>query len=206
MKFTPACTLHALTARGLVTLVMMTFAAMTQATTLVSDGSDGAFLGGGTRQLDAGGIFNFTTITIPTSATLRLTANAAYTPAVLAATGDVVIDSTVDVSAGHFNRLAYGPGGDSGGLAGNGAEARTAGTGPSPGEGGEFPPTLKPGNAGGGGMGAPGLVATRYTNSVPGAGGGAIGFADPAVAAAAAGCFSASNSVAAWAVQRVAAC
>lgn len=180
MKFALARAVRAFTRGGVATLAMMTLATISQAATIVSDGSDGEFNGGGTVQLDTDGIFNFTNITIPNGATLRLTPNAANTPAVLAATGDVIIDGTIDVSAGHFSRLAYGPGGGSGGLAGNGAEAGSAGTGPSPGEGGEFPPTLKPGNAGGGGgMGTPGLVATQYTNSAPGAGGGMISFPGP---------------------------
>lgn len=180
MYYAPARTVHTLTGGGLVALLVMTLATITEAATIVSDGSDGELHGGGTLQLDGDGIFNFTTITIPGGATLRLTPNAANTPAVLAASGDVVIDGTIDVSAGHFNRLAYGPGGGAGGLAGNGAEAGSAGTGPSPGEGGEFPPSLKPGNAGGGGgMGTPGLVATQYTNSAPGTGGAMIGFPGP---------------------------
>lgn len=171
---------RALTRGTLVTVASLTLATTIHAATIISDESDGELSGGGTLALDADGIFNFTNITIPNGATLRLTANAANTPAVLAATGDVVIDGTIDVSAGHFSRLAYGPGGGSGGLAGHGAAAGTAGTGPSPGAGGEFPPSLKPGNAGGGGgMATPGLAATQYTNSAPGAGGGMIGFTGP---------------------------
>ena len=164
---------RALTRGGLVTLATLTLATTTHAATIVSDGSDGEFSGGATLQLDADGIFNFTNITIPNGATLRLTPNAANTPAVLAATGDVVIDGTIDVSAGHFSRLAYGPGGGSGGLAGHGAEAGTTGTGPSPGAGGEFPPSLNPGNAGGGG----GSGAFRFADlsgGVGGAGGGGL--------------------------------
>lgn len=180
MKFALTRAMRAFTRGGVAALAIMTLTTMTQAASIVSDGSDGEFLGGATLQLDTDGIFNFTTITIPHGATLRLTPNAANTPAVLAATGDVIIDGTIDVSAGHFNRLAYGPGGGSGGLAGHGAEAGTAGTGPSPGEGGDFPPSVNPGNAGGGGgMATPGLVATQYTNSAPGAGGGMIGFNGP---------------------------
>jgi len=180
MKNALSRAMRALTRGGLVTLATLTLATTTHAAAIVSDGSDGAFSGGGTLQLDADGIFNFTNITIPNGATLRLTPNAANTPAVLAATGDVVIDGTIDVSAGHFSRLAYGPGGGSGGLAGHGAEAGTMGTGPSPGAGGEFPRGVNPGNAGGGGgMATPGLVATQYTNSAPGAGGDMIGFSGP---------------------------
>jgi len=170
-------------ARRVRAVVMSALLAVTtapQAATVLSDGSNGALNSGGTIQLDEDGIFNYTTINIPLGATLRLTPNAANTPAVLAATGDVVIDGTIDVSAGNFNRLAYGPGGGSGGTTGVGAQAGSSGTGPSPGQGGGFPPNLKPGNAGGGGgMGTPGLVATQYTNIMPAPGGPAIGFPGP---------------------------
>lgn len=151
-----------------------------QAAMVLSDGSDGAWSGGGSLALDDDGIFNFTTIDIPTGSTLSFSKNAANTPVVLAATGDVTIDGTVTVSAGHFSRTASGPGGGSGGTKGSGAQAGTAGTGPSPGAGGEFPLTAKPGNAGGGGgMASEGLTAVHYTNTAPGAGGAAIGFSGP---------------------------
>lgn len=146
------------------------------AATIVSDGSDGAWSGGGTLALSADGIFNFTTITIPVGATLRFTKNVANTPVVLAATGDVVIDGRIDLSAGHYNGVA-GPGGGAGGSASANA-AGQAGQGLSPGAGG--PATSNQGNAGGGGgMATAGLVATSRTGSNPAAGGGAIGFPGP---------------------------
>lgn len=149
------------------------------AATILSDGSDGAFNGGGTVMLDADGVFNFTTITVPLGATLRIAPNATNTPAVLAATGDVVIDGTIDVSAGHFSPLAFGPGGGAGGANGHGAASGQSGTGLSPGHGGQFPGGGVGNAGGGGGMATPGLVATSRTNSSPAAGGAAIGYPGP---------------------------
>jgi hypothetical protein len=93
------------------------------AAAVVSDGSDGAFSGGGTLTLDADGVFNFTTITIPAGATLGFARNAANTPVVLGAIGNVVIDGTIDVSAGHFSGVA-GAGGGDGGAPGCGRPSR----------------------------------------------------------------------------------
>lgn len=149
------------------------------AATIVSDGSDGAWNGGGTLTLDSDGVFNFTTIDVPLGQTLRFARNAGNTPVVLAATGTITIAGTIDVSAGNFNGVA-GPGGGDGGAAGNGPQAGADGAGPAPGAGGGFPASLKPGNAGGGGaMATDGLVASQFTNTEPGAGGAAIGFPGP---------------------------
>lgn len=113
-----------------------TFAA--NAATIISDGSDGSLNGGGTLTLDADGVLNFTAINIRVGATLRFTRNAANTPVVLAATGDVTIEGASDISAGHFSGVA-GPGGGDGGMFGNGAQNGLPGGGPSPGQGGLYP-------------------------------------------------------------------
>ena len=148
------------------------------ASLIVSDGSDGAFSGGGTLNLDADGIFNFTTITVPLGATLGFNGNATNTPVVLAATGDVIIDGTIDVSAGNYSG-APGPGGGHGGANGVGAQPGTDGLGLRPGLGGPFM-VPNPGAAGGGGgMATPGLVASARSNAFAAPGGGTIGFPGP---------------------------
>lgn len=134
---------------------------------VVSDGSDGAWAGGGQLALDADGIFHFTTITVSAGQTLSFGLNGGNTPVVLAATGDVVIDGTINVS-GHT--YTPGPGGGYGGE--TGATAGTAGQGDAPGGGGGYG-----GAGGGGGNATPGLVATSRTYGDKGAAGGAIGFA-----------------------------
>ena len=162
--------------RPVAALLLAGFTSASAALSIVSDGSDGAFTGGGTLALDADGVFNFTTIHVTSG--LSFVRNAANTPVVLAATGDVVFDATVNVSAGNFNGSG-GPGGGNGGARGVGNEAGLAGVGPGAGEGGAATGSGL-GNAGGGaGNASPGLQAVRYTNSQPGAPGGAVAFGYP---------------------------
>ncbi|MEQ8233103.1 MAG: hypothetical protein RLW61_14660 [Gammaproteobacteria bacterium] len=157
-------------------LLLASHAVTGGAVPILSDGSDGAFSGGGTLALDADGIFNFTTIHV--TSTLSFVRNAANTPVVLAATGDVVIDGTVNVSAGDFGATG-GPGGGNGGARGVGNQAGLAGDGPGAGGGGG-PTASGLGNAGGGaGHATPGLQAVRYTNNQPGTPGGALAFGFP---------------------------
>lgn len=171
----------AIAGRVLFAALAMMLYGQAPAATFLSDGSDGAWHGGGTLALDTDGVFHFTTITVPLGATLGFTKNAANTPVVLAAIGNVVIDGTITVSAGHFNRSAAGPGGGAGGVKGAGLQAGTDGGGLAPGGGGPIPASPNPGNAGGGGgMATAGATASRYSNSQPGAGGTALGFAGPA--------------------------
>lgn len=165
--------------RILVAAAVLTLLTGVASAAVISDGSDGAWSGGGTLTLGPDGIFNFTTIDIPSDATLRFARNAANTPVVLAATGDVTIDGSINISGNHFSGVA-GPGGGDGGSAGNGSGAGLPGDGPSPGQGGPSVGGSNVGNGGGGGgMATPGLTATSRTNSNPGPGGLAIGFAGP---------------------------
>ena len=151
---------------------------LVDAAAIISDGTDGPFNGGGALNLDADGIFNFTTITVPEGLTLSFVPNLDNTPVILAATGDVTINGTISVSAGHFSGVP-GPGGGSGGAAGaNGAIPGESGSGPAGGPGG--PPSGGIGNAGGGGaMATDGLQATSRTGGNPAPGAGAIGFPGP---------------------------
>jgi hypothetical protein len=164
----------------------------------LSDGSDGAFhpLGSMTLDLPPDGIFNFTTIDIPTGVTVRFRGNVDNTPVVLRATGAVTVGGVIDVSAGGVSladlanpALGYirpattrvgGPGGGRGGDAGfgdttcTGTDCRdaTAGSGPAGGQPGPTPTHsgLKVYGVagGGGGMATPGEAAERYTTGVPG--------------------------------------
>lgn len=146
-----------------------------------STGADGALhvTTSQTLTLPTNGIFNFTTITVdapfaPLTGVLSFARNANNTPVTLRATGDVIINGTINVSApGYTHALGAqtgGPGGGDGGERGAGATLPTNGTGPSPGLTGSL------GAGGGGGMATAGGTATIHTGAVPGAGGGAIPF------------------------------
>lgn len=157
--------------------LLLTLSTNSLADAVVSDGSLGAFNPVGSQVIDLDsmapdGVLNYTTINIPAGVTIRFSANASNTPVFMAATGLVVIDGLVDLSASHFS-IAAGPAGGPGGSAGSGSGDGTDGSGPSPGEGGLGSTGL--GNAGGGGgMASAGLVATSRTGGSPAAGGPAI--------------------------------
>lgn len=164
----------------------------------ISDGSDGAFnpMASMTLDLPDDGVFNFTSINIPSNVTVKFRENTLNTPVYLLATGTVNISGVIDVSAGgvslaDLNSLGYirpattstnGPGGGTGGLAGYGDSActgsscrdATAGSGLSPGQPGPTP-TPVPGSrkvygiaGGAGGMATAGLDAYRYGTGVGG--------------------------------------
>ena len=100
-------------------------------TGLVSDGSDGAFTptGNTTLALPPDGIFRFTVIDIPAGVTVTFTRNAANTPAILLAEGDVHIAGAINISA---HGKSGGPGGGDGGNKGVGIVNGTDGLGIAP--------------------------------------------------------------------------
>lgn len=117
-----------------------------------STGADGAFAPAADTvlTLPPTGIFNFTTINIPTGVTVTFTRNAANTPVTFLATGDVTIAGTIDVSGqngedGNSGNVPAGaggkggPGGFDGGYGGIpisvGIAAKDAGAGLGPGGG-----------------------------------------------------------------------
>lgn len=141
-----------------------------QAFTSGSTGSDGAFSPTVNTQLTlpASGVFNFTSVNIPTGVTVTFKKNALNTPVVLLASGNVTIAGIVNVSG--TNGTATGASGD-GNLGDDGL----------PGEGG-------PGGFNGGRGGAAGI--TDLTSS-QGSGGTGLG---PGAGAGAPGCYSLSNN------------
>jgi hypothetical protein len=62
------------------------------------------------RQVPASGVFNFTTVNIPSGVKVTFKKNATNTPVVILATGDVTIAGTIDISGG--NAAAAGAAGD----------------------------------------------------------------------------------------------
>jgi hypothetical protein len=141
-----------------------------------STGADGPFnpASNTTLALPPTGVFNFTQINIPSGVVVTFTRNAANTPVVLLATGNVTINGTLDVSGsagGSFGRPgAGGPGGFDGGAGADGLTTGVGGTGLGPGGGGAG----GPGQSGGGGGGY--LTAgTAGGGTTGGAGGPAYG-------------------------------
>jgi len=93
-----------------------------------STGADGAFTPtvNTTLTLPPSGIFNFTSVTIPSGVTVKFLKNTTNTPVVILATGDVTIGGTLDASGGSSPGVGSGGDGATGddgapGLAGPGA-------------------------------------------------------------------------------------
>ena len=148
---------------------------------VISDGSDGPFNPIGslfTVDLPFDGIFNFTTINIPEGVTVKFNRNAANTPVYFAATGDVIINGVIDVSATSTDvflppvpenpKQTAGPGGFDGGFGGTGASP-VGGNGGGPGGGGGGY------SAGGAGNAISGNQPTKYSTTQ------GKGFAGPSV-------------------------
>jgi hypothetical protein len=175
--------------RGIIVWVLMYFSSMNtlvMADQVVSDGSDGPFTpstGIVTLDLPEDGIFNFTTIDIPAGTLVKFNRNVANTPVFLAATGDVNVAGTIDVSAVATDVVLppvpenpkrwAGPGGGDGGAGatGNPTAVGEDGLGPGGGGGGY--------SAGGAGNATPGNVATRYSTTGAGFAGPAVSYPGP---------------------------
>jgi len=184
----------------LVWAITLTAPALAQTFSSGSSGADGAFTPttNTTLTLPANGVFNFTTISIPSGVIVRFTRNAANTPVTLLATASVTIAGTLEVSAtnggnvvdGTFlgsNAGAGGPGGFDGGSGANGVAAAIGGTGLGPGGGG---PGAGAGYAAAGGVVSPtGMPGAPYGNAelLPLIGGSGGGGGDAALGTTSAG-------------------
>ncbi|MDA8087953.1 MAG: hypothetical protein M0Z75_14790 [Nitrospiraceae bacterium] len=166
-----------------------------------STGADGAFSPTSSVQLQIppNGVFNFTTVNIPSGVTVTFAKNTVNTPVYVLATGDVNIAGTIDVSGGNAIALMPGPGGPGGFDGGYGGGSGTGGKGLGPGGGVPGIPNsaeCEPGAPGGygtstGGYGCTGVVygniqiipfiggsgggGGSYSNNDAGAGGGGGG-------------------------------
>lgn len=107
-----------------------------------SDGSLGALIVTEDTALDMppDGVFHYTTVTLDAGATLRFLRNTFNTPVYLLATGDVVINGTIDVSGSEGRQGLAGEGGPGGFEGGQPAASSTVqpgdGLGPGAGRGG----------------------------------------------------------------------
>lgn len=110
-----------------------------------STGADGAFNPTTSQALTvpASGVFNFTTITIPAGVTITFTKNATNTPVTMLATGDVLIQGTINLAGQSAQNNGLGGQGGAGGFnGGNGGFPAPGllnglnGSGPGGGQGG----------------------------------------------------------------------
>lgn len=146
-----------------------------------STGADGAFAPTTNQTINVpdSGVFNFTTVNIPSGVTVTFVRNAKNTPVMMLASGNVTIAGTLtlDGKVGNANGSAGagGPGGYDGGSGGYPFDLSytgVTGDGPGGGGGGLGSPTLTaPNSGGGGGYSSNGNVGVASTTG----GGGASG-------------------------------
>ncbi len=125
-----------------------------------STGADGAFspASSQTIQVPESGIFNYTTVNIPSGVTITYTRNSKNTPVTILATGNVTIAGTINIDGKGGNSNGGGglggPGGFNGGAAGFGFDTfnGTTGDGPGGGAGGASTNGTNIGGGGGGGF------------------------------------------------------
>ncbi|MFY0575466.1 hypothetical protein ACN28S_14860 [Cystobacter fuscus] len=141
-----------------------------------STGADGAFSPTVSTQvqLPENGIFNFTTVDIPSGVTVTFKRNTANTPIVILATGNVTIAGAIDVSGSSSTNV--GAAGD-GNLGDDGIPGRGGPGGQDGGRGGRAgaAATSRGGNGLGPGGGLAGLMGSSncYSSNYPTGGGGA---------------------------------
>lgn len=134
-----------------------------------STGADGAFAPTTTQSLAVpeSGVFNFTTVNIPSGVTITFTRSSTNKPLTILASGDVLITGTINIDGKPGNPNGGGglggPGGFSGGTGGYGFDqsfSGVAGDGPGGGGGGTGTAVLaSPAGGGGGGFGTAGTTS-----------------------------------------------
>lgn len=133
-----------------------------------STGADGAFNPTTTQTITvpASGVFNYTTVNIPSNVTITYARNSTNTPLTILASGNVTIAGTINLNGkpgdANANGGLGGPGGLNGGAGGYGFDQSFSGvSGDGPGGGGGGfgnTTTSSPGSGGGGGYGVAGNV------------------------------------------------
>jgi hypothetical protein len=140
-----------------------------------STGSDGAFspTANQTIVVPDSGVFNFTTVNIPTNVTITFSRNLTNKPLTILASGDVVIAGSINIDGKPGNSNGFGgqggPGGFGGGAGGYGFDQSFTGVpgdGPGSGGGGIGSTTITlPGGGGGGGFGTNGAAGGGGSNA-----------------------------------------
>ena len=143
-----------------------------------STGADGAFAPNTSQTIVVpdSGVFNFTTVTIPSGVTITFARNSTNKPVTILASGDVVIAGTINIDGKPGNSNGSGgnggPGGFNGGAGGYGFDQSFSGIpgdGPGGGGGGIGGASINPPGYGGGGgystVGGSGFGGSGGTNS-----------------------------------------
>jgi hypothetical protein len=142
-----------------------------------STGADGAFNPTTSQSVAVPetGVFNFTTMTIPSGVTVTFTPNTRNTPVTILTTGDVVITGTINVAGKPGNANGSGGAGGSGGFAGGNAGygvtdlfAGGNGNGPGAGRGGVGVNGTNPIAGGGGGFATIGTAGNNANTTAIG--------------------------------------
>lgn len=144
-----------------------------------STGADGAFapVSSQTIAVPDSGVFNYTTVNIPSGVTITYTRNSKNTPVTILATGNVTIGGTINIDGKNGNANGGGglggPGGFNGGAGGFGFDTFIGATGDGPGGGGGGASTngANIGGGGGGGFAATGINGDAQANTVAAQGG-----------------------------------
>jgi hypothetical protein len=135
-----------------------------------STGADGAFAPtqNQTIVVPASGVFNFTTVNIPTGVTITYLRNSANTTLTILATGNVTIAGAITADGQPGSSVGFGgfggPGAFSGGNAGVNGAAGSIADGPGAGRGGPFNSNNTCGGGGGGSYETQGGNAGTFTN------------------------------------------
>ncbi len=161
-----------LSAKTLLAGGILSFASIAWSFDSGSTGEDGAFAPqvDTTLQLPEDGIFNFTSVNIPSGVTVQFTKNATNTPVVMLASGDITIDGVIDVSGG--NATDSGAAGD-GSLGDDGIPGKGGPGGFDGGIGGTVDTPL-----GGNGLGPGGGFGGERLSDVFGCPGSSAGFSE----------------------------
>lgn len=154
-------------------ILMMTVLLLTQARSADafdsgSTGADGAFnpTENIELQLPESGVFNFTTVNIPSGVTVKFKKNSANTPVTILATGDVLINGGINLNGSTGVESVPGkggPGGYDGGIGGALTKSGGIGGGPGGGGGGGGSTAAGAASGGGGGGGTVGNAGSRYS-------------------------------------------
>ena len=140
-----------------------------------STGADGPFSPATSQTIVVpdSGVFNFTTVNIPTGVTITFARNLSNKPMTILASGDVTIAGTINIDGKPGSTNGFGgpggPGGFTGGAGGYGFDQSFSGVpgeGPGAGGGGLGNATIsQPGSGGGGGFGTNGAAGQTGANA-----------------------------------------
>ncbi|MBI2412062.1 MAG: hypothetical protein HYV24_02485 [Deltaproteobacteria bacterium] len=128
-------------------------------------------------QVPESGVFNFTTVNIPSGVTVTFTKNTGNTPVTILATGNVVISGAISVNGSKGTGITPGAGGRGGYDGGRGGtQGKESGIGQGPGGGNPGMQRASgnnnyAGGGGGGSFGTAGVKGNDYSSSIGGSAG-----------------------------------